>query len=86
LAFWELSPIPIHLSCDRAYELGEWVYSSMLMLFQAWAAAGRGDSTLEPHRLREAFATARKQEVLVSSDVVEEFGGNRGATAQIEST
>ncbi|HTX25054.1 MAG TPA: AAA family ATPase [Steroidobacteraceae bacterium] len=47
---------------DRARELQEWVYSPMLMLLQARAAAGRGDSAVALHRLREAVETSRKQE------------------------
>ena len=49
---------------ERARELGEWVYSPMLMLLQGRAAAGRGDPASALRRLREAVATARKQEAL----------------------
>jgi DNA-binding winged helix-turn-helix (wHTH) protein/tetratricopeptide (TPR) repeat protein len=49
---------------ERARELGEWVYCPMLMLLQARAAAGRGDSAFALQRLREALEFARKQEAL----------------------
>ena len=59
---WTAAERQLTTAFDRARDLGEWVYSPMLMLLQARVAEGRGDSAFALRRLREAVATARKQE------------------------
>ena len=59
---WAGAEKELSTAFDRARELGEWVYSPMLMLLEARAALGRGDSAFALHRLREAVAMAQEQE------------------------